>query len=161
MSVPVTAVTSALQTAAADPAQVARAAGLRAGAAVVDITPSLDRPVYLAGFNPNRRADSVHDSLSARALVLEQSGQRLAIVALDLIGLPNQRIRSIRARVKSVPSDRIVIACTHVHSGPDTLGLWGPSPTETGRDPRYLEQLETRVIDSIEQAAAALKPATV
>ena len=160
MSLSVGAATSALQVAAPDAAQAARSAELRAGAAVVDITPSLDRPVYLAGFSPNRRADSVHDALSARALVLEQDGQRLAIVALDLIGLPNHRIRAIRARVKSVPADRIVIACTHVHSGPDTLGLWGPSPAETGRDARYLNRLESQVTDSIERAAAALKPAT-
>src|SRR5205814_1608331 len=41
------------------------------------------------------------------------------------------------------------------------LGLWGPSPTETGRDPHYLERLEAQVTEAIDRAAAALAPATL
>jgi hypothetical protein len=55
----------------------------------------------------------------------------------------------------------VIIACTHVHSGPDTLGLWGPSAAQTGRDPRYMQQLEVWVAEAIDRAAAALKPATL
>lgn len=142
-------------------AEAAARRGLRAGAAAVTITPSLERPVYLAGFNANRRATSVHDDLMARALVLELNGERVALVGLDLIGLQNHRIRAIRARLKSVPADHVVIASTHVHSGPDTLGLWGPSPTQTGRDGQYMDWLEDRVVRAIEAAASRLRPATL
>jgi hypothetical protein len=135
--------------------------GLRAGAAAVTITPLLDRTVYLAGFDENRRATGVHDDLYARVLVLEKDGMRMALVGLDLIGLPYHRARAITARVRSVPADRIVLACTHVHSGPDTIGLWGPSQTQSGRDEQYLKRLEERVAGAIDQAAAELKPATV
>jgi hypothetical protein len=134
---------------------------LLAGAAALSITPKLDRSVFLAGFDANRPAASVHDELMARALVLELNGKRVALVGLDLIGLPNHRIRAIRSRLKKVSPSHVVIASTHVHSGPDTLGLWGPSPTQTGRDPQYLDWLEARVAETIDQAASALRPATL
>src|SRR5687767_2688389 len=98
---------------------------LRAGAAAVKITPSLTRTVYIAGYNNNRPATSVHDDLWARALVLDDGKSRLAVVSCDLIGLFNRRVKQIRALIKAVPPDNVLIACTHVHSGPDTLGLWG------------------------------------
>jgi hypothetical protein len=63
--------------------------------------------------------------------------------------------------LKAVPADHVVIASTHVHSGPDTLGLWGPSTGQTGRDPEYLAWLEGRVLQAIEQAAGTLRPATL
>jgi hypothetical protein len=42
--------------------------------------------VYLAGFGGNRLASGKHDDLWARALVLESSGCKIAIVSVDLIG---------------------------------------------------------------------------
>ncbi|MBI3910992.1 MAG: neutral/alkaline non-lysosomal ceramidase N-terminal domain-containing protein [Armatimonadetes bacterium] len=132
--------------------------GLRAGAAVVEITPSLTRPVYLAGFGQNRRATGVHDPLYARALVLEAGGERLAIVALDLIGLFHQHVQAIRKRIHALPGERVIIVCTHVHSGPDTLGLWGPNEWETGVDPHYLRLLQDRIVAAVEKAARRLRP---
>ena len=38
------------------------------------ITPSLERPVFLAGFGQNRRATAIHDDLYVRALALRSSG---------------------------------------------------------------------------------------
>ncbi len=40
------------------------------GYAAHTITPSLDQPVYLAGFANNRRATSINDDLWVRALAL-------------------------------------------------------------------------------------------
>src|SRR4051794_15181433 len=105
---------------------------LKAGAAAVKITPSLDRTVYIAGYDNNRVAESIHDDLWARALVLDDGKTRMAFVSCDLIGLSNFRIRQFRSAVRSVPSENVLIACTHVHSGPDTLGLWGPDHGKTG-----------------------------
>ncbi len=137
----------------------ARAAGtLRAGAAAVKITPQLFRPVYIAGYENNRVADSVRDDLWARVLVLDDGATRTAIVSCDLIGLSNRRVRQIRQRITSVPSGNVLISCTHVHSGPDTLGLWGKNSFTTGIDPIYMDRLETRIATAVESAAADLKP---
>ena len=61
-------------------------AGLRAGFAETDITPTVGaNPVYMAGFGQNRKATRVHDSLKARAIVLQHAGRKLAIVAVDVV----------------------------------------------------------------------------
>jgi len=137
----------------------AQAPRLRVGAAAVKITPSLTRPVFIAGYNSNRPADAVHDDLWARALVLDDGATRVAIVALDLVGLFNPRIRQMRARIASVPAGNVLITCTHVHSGPDTMGIWGPNPFTTGVDPLYMSRLEDRVVAAVEQASRNLRPA--
>jgi hypothetical protein len=142
-------------------AQPAPGSALRAGAAAMKITPSLDRPVYIAGYDNNRVAESVHDDLWARALVLDDGKTRMAVVVCDLIGLSNYRTRQIRERITSVPKANVLVATTHVHSGPDTLGLWGPTAFQSGLDPRYLATLEQRIADAVEGAARALRPATL
>lgn len=139
-------------------AKAEKQAGLKAGAASVKITPSLDRPVWIAGYENNRPAQSVQDDLWARAMVLDDGKTRFAVVACDLIGLSNFRIRRIREQIKSVPSENVLICCTHVHSGPDTLGLWGPTFAKSGVDPEYMTVLEERIVGAVDSAAAALKP---
>jgi hypothetical protein len=148
-------------TLAAQPASARKSGGLRAGVAALKITPALDRTVYIAGYDSNRVAASVHDDLWARALVLERGDTRMAIVACDLIGLSNYRVRRIRARIHSVPAENVLIAATHVHSGPDTLGLWGKAPLSTGLDPVYLERLEAQVVAAVDAAAQDLQPVTL
>jgi hypothetical protein len=138
---------------------VAQNGGLRAGMAAVKITPSVARTVYIAGYNNNRIAESVHDDLWARALVLDDGRTRMALVGCDLIGLSNSRVRKIRQRVKGVPAENVLIACTHVHSGPDTLGLWGKSTLSSGIDPEYMAQLEGKIAEAVDTAAAKLTPA--
>lgn len=134
---------------------------LRAGVATVKITPDLSRTVYIAGYEGNRIAESVHDDLWARALVLDDGTTRLAVVSCDLIGLSNYRVRQTRARIRSVPAENVLITCTHVHSGPDTLGLWGKGFTSSGIDPAYMEQLESRIVEAVDTAARSLRPVTL
>ncbi|MCC2668813.1 MAG: hypothetical protein K0Q72_1284 [Armatimonadetes bacterium] len=134
---------------------------LKAGAAAVKITPSLTRPVYIAGYENNRIATGVRDDLWARVLVLDDGKTRMATVALDLVGVSNQRVNRIRARIRSVPSANVLVACTHVHSGPDSLGLWGPNFATTGIDPLYMTRLEDRIVAAVDAAAGALQPVEV
>ncbi|MGV3721232.1 MAG: neutral/alkaline non-lysosomal ceramidase N-terminal domain-containing protein [Actinomycetota bacterium] len=137
------------------------APALRAGAAAVKITPSLTRPVYIAGYENNRLAESVHDDLWARALVLDDGKTRMAVVSCDLVGLTNQRVRKFRDRIRSVPKENVLIACTHVHSGPDTMGLWGRNFAVSGIDPLYMERLADRIAAAVDAGAAALERASV
>lgn len=150
---------SLLQAKAPRPAQAAPV--FRAGAGYVKITPSLTRKVYLAGYAGNRVAEAVHDDLWARALVLDDGQTRFAVVALDLIGVSNARVQRLRKRITGVPPENVLIASTHVHSGPDTLGLWGENPVTSGIDPLYMERLESRVAVAVDQAVKSLRPATL
>jgi hypothetical protein len=135
---------------------------MRAGAAVTSITPRLeaDRPVWMAGFEPGRRATEVLDELTARALIVEVGGRRFALVTVDLIGLFRDEIERVRAdpTVQRLGLDHLVVAATHTHAGPDTLGLWGPGG-RSGVDPAYLVLVRSRIVEVLEAAAAALRPA--
>lgn len=137
----------------------AATSSLRAGAAAVKITPSLTRTVYIAGYENNRVAESVHDDLWARVLVLDDGTTRLAVVSCDLVGLSNQRVRKLRDRIRSVPKENVLIACTHVHSGPDTMGLWGRNFAVSGIDPLYMDRLADRIAAAVDSAVGALEPA--
>ena len=60
---------------------------MKLGYAQIEITPALDRPVYLAGFGQNRCAESIHDPLYARMLAISDGATTLVLCALDLIGV--------------------------------------------------------------------------
>jgi len=135
---------------------------LRAGCSKVDITPMKEQ--FIAGFGKNRRSTAVHDDLYVRTLALELGGDSLYISSLDLIGVFRETVMDIRKRVKNelgIREEQIVIASTHNHQGPDTLGLWGPSDYETGVDPSYMGFLTERAVRSVVEAHSTAKPATM
>lgn len=135
------------------------AAPLKAAAAKIDITPK--NSVYLAGYGSNRKNNRVHDPVWARCLVLESGETRIAFVACDLIGFPRYVTEKIRKRVKSILPERLYISATHTHSGPDTLGQWGPDIQTSGVDKAWWEETQGRIVQLIESTAQQLQPATL
>ncbi|MCX7993654.1 MAG: neutral/alkaline non-lysosomal ceramidase N-terminal domain-containing protein [Fimbriimonadales bacterium] len=136
------------------------AQGLQAGAAANKITPT--KQVYLAGYASNRpNTGGVHDDIWARAVVVQAGQERVAIVVCDLLGLLRDDVQKIRQRVKSVPPNRVMVLCTHVHSAPDTIGLWGPTPLQSGRDNDYVNFVIETVAKTVDEAASKLQPAVV
>jgi len=127
-------------------------AKLLAGVSRVKITPPYS--VYLAGLGNDRKSEGVHDDIYASALYLNDGKTSVVIVSLDLIGLFHDDIEDIRGN-----RNDIIIACTHQHSGPDTLGLWGPDETTSGVNPQYLEFVKNRAKEAIEEAMKSAKPA--
>ena len=104
---------------------------LEAGFGEVDITPAIGRkPVYLAGFGQNRKATKVHDPITARAVVLGHGKDRVALVSADVVGLFLPSVERVRAKLPGFKY--VLVSATHNHEGPDTLGLWGPSPLKSG-----------------------------
>ena len=75
-------------------ASIASAQGFRAGAAAVAISPPVGTP--MAGYYSTRLSTGVHDDLHAKAIVLEAAGQRAALVACDLVGIPPSVIEEAR-----------------------------------------------------------------
>jgi hypothetical protein len=125
-----------------------------AGAASRAITPALgERPIFLAGFQNDRRATAVHSDLFARALALRLDEQAFVLVVCDLIGLGRPDVEDIRAMLaaRGVQAE-LVVACTHTHSGPDTIGLWGASRDVNGVDAMYLAALKQTVVAVAEEA---------
>lgn len=135
---------------------------LCAGYAQQVITPPLDPPVFLAGFEANRCADSVHDDLWARALALALGDTRLVLVCIDVIGLGRHHCLEIQERLRKQGAETpIIVACTHTHHGPDTIGLWGPDTSRSGVDATYLDHLKSVVVDCCRSALQVLTPVTM
>jgi hypothetical protein len=135
------------------------AAGLQVGFAEVDITPVIarDKPVYMAGFGENRVATGVLDPLMARAIALADGKSTMAMVSLDLVGLSYANTLAVRRRLPEF--SYVLVSCTHNHEGPDTIGLWGPSPFKSGVDREYIRRVEDSAVRAIREAKRNLKPA--
>ncbi len=130
------------------------------GFSEVDVTPEVGKkPVYIAGFGQNRKATKVHDPITARAVVMGDGDEKIAFVSVDVIGLFLPSVERIREKVTGFKY--VLVSATHNHEGPDTLGLWGPTPIQTGIDADYQKKLETGCADAIRAADKARTPATV
>ncbi len=132
---------------------------LAVGFAEADISPTLGKkPVYMAGFGTNRTATKIHDPIMARAVVLTDGTKTLALVAVDLVGFFLPQVENIRKELKGV--DHLIVSSTHNHEGPDTVGLWGASPFQSGVDAEYVKRIEQTVIKLVGTATKAMVPAT-
>jgi len=104
----------------------------------------------------------VHDPLWARALALRRGRLTTVIVAVDLIGLHHHQVEEVRRRLEGcLGRDTILVAATHNHAGPDTLGLWGLPPFISGIDGDYLELATEGITRAAEEALSSLGPARI
>ncbi len=152
---------------------------LRAGFTRLDITPGRDAPLIGFAFRYEKMPpgnDGVHDPLFVRVLVIASGdGPPTAIVSLDLATLETGVARLLRQaaaeKIETTP-DRVIVCCTHTHSGPFPVGpadeqnaieedavkmaaddsIW----TEPGR--RYFDFLRERVSSAAAMAGGKLVP---
>lgn len=139
-------------------------ARLQAAAGRVDVTPDPSlSTVWLAGYGASgRKATGVGDRLYARALLFSDGARRVAIVAVDSIGLPREDIKSWRKELGWAEGrDYLFVAATHSHSAPDTMGLWGRFPGVSGVDPGYRRRLKNQVVSLVNDLVARLRDAEV
>lgn len=134
------------------------ASTLKAGFAQVDISeaPNLPMGGYGTFFlkEPRLNTAGVHDPLLASAVVLESAqGQLAALVSVDAVGLSGVQVARIEGSLKKQldPQLHLIIASTHTHHSPDTLGLWGSLP-RSGRNAAYMQRLEAAVSEAVTQA---------
>ncbi|NOZ00766.1 MAG: hypothetical protein GXP54_02620 [Deltaproteobacteria bacterium] len=137
---------------------------LRCGAAAVDITPyGLVPGIRLAGFENNRKSKEVMDPIEATAIHLSDGEHHLVLVSTDLIGFPYPWQERLRERLAgSAPEpENILVASTHNHAGPDTIGLWGNAflgliPISSGVEAAFMDQLmeglEKVVLEAIDSS---------
>lgn len=136
---------------------------LRAAAAAAVVNPPPGS--FIAGDAQNRKFQGVHDDLFAKAVVLHDGRSAVAFVTVDCIGLISptiQRIQSAAAERAALPgltADRVIVASTHSHNGPDVVGLWGESLQSSGVDKAYLAALVDAAAEQVRRAAVALAPA--
>jgi hypothetical protein len=145
----------------AQPVAPAPPPALQFGFAKRAITPTVGaKPVYMAGFDNDRKATGVHDDLWARAVAVGDGRQKIAIVSVDLIGVFHADVLKARERLQlRVPGAILVVASTHDHEGPDTMGLWGSGRFSSGVDPQYLESVRQAIVEAAAEALSRLAPA--
>lgn len=138
-------------------------ADFRAGAARRVITPDLGAgPVWLAGFGMKRAATGVHDDLWVRCAALGDGAGAVILCGVDSIGLFLEDVERARSLVRArSPRFQLVVAATHVHQAPDTMGLWGPRPGVSGRNPDYNRRVVERTAEAALEAAANMRRATL
>ena len=119
--------------------------------------------VVLAGYqglvtgDPIRPALTVHDDLYATALAIRCRGETVLLVSLDLVGLWHHYINPVKRRIEvetGVAFENVIVACTHTHAGPDSVGLWSYD-----FDPSYVRVVQDRILSAALGALDALAPA--
>ena len=123
---------------------------LYAGVCETDITPPIG--VRLTEHGGVSRSTAVHDPLYARALVLDNGLERLAIVVADLFSISTEVADDIRADIAAGIATRpeaVLICCSGTAHGPDL--------EPAGCDAAYLDILKRKIVGATIQAASALE----
>ncbi|MCA9079797.1 MAG: hypothetical protein KDA58_04530 [Planctomycetaceae bacterium] len=130
----------------------------RAGATVVDVTPRT-LPALVNGGMLSRSIDTVKTPLNARALVLDDGEERLAIVVVDSCMMPRPLLDEAKqeaAAKTGIKADHILISATHTHTAASCMGALG-----TSADPDYPLYLVDKLVEAIVAAEQNLEPAEV
>ncbi len=115
------------------------------------------------GGNTPRYYDHVADPVTARAIVVSNGRQKIAIEVVDqegLFGVYQQRIRA-RVRADGYRLGNIFISATHDESAPDSLGLGGVTQTTSGVNNYWVSYMVTQSAHAIERAFRAMRPAGI
>lgn len=124
---------------------------LRAGVAVVDITPPAG--LLLAGFAARSEpATGIHDRLTARAVVVGDT----AIVVADVIGIHEEMSARIRERC-ALPAGNVIVAATHTHGAPISMA----GRLSEVADPAFLRAIEDGCVEAITRAVATAAPSYI
>jgi len=115
------------------------------------------------GSNTPRFYTKVADPVTARAMVVSNGQQRIAVEVVDQEGLFNVYQQQIRDKVAAdgYNLNGVFISATHDESAPDTLGLGGVTPATSGVNDYFLPSFVAKSAQAIEQAYNALRPATI
>jgi hypothetical protein len=139
------------------------------GAARVEITPPLDVGILMSSVEQRWAPfEGVESPLMARAIVISGAtagpADAVAVVALDLLGLSDKAVggwSAFKKRVSEfagsvVHAERIVFACSHTHSGPESAGL--SDLYATPQHHAWIAELASRIGAAICDAAWAARP---
>ncbi len=130
---------------------------LPVGAAETIITPPLG--TELAGYFHTRVSDGIISDLMAKAVVLGEGADRIALIACDLISIPSEITAQVRCRVEAetgIPGERVMVCATHTHTGPE---LRPNRPIK--RNEAYVAGLPDRIAEAAVAAATNQRPASI
>ena len=142
----------------------ADAGNLKAGAAKVDITPSSeDLPEFIMVLN--KRFTGIHDHIYARAVVMDNGINTVALVSLDLseYGDPGPLQERIQKEL-GIPVANIIIGAINDHNAPRGGPIIPGTSAAQGRPyspPAYIQKVDDSIVEAVKKAKASLEPARV
>lgn len=131
---------------------------MQVGAAAIDVTPQ-QFPVLVNGNMLSNSATKATSKLHARAIVVDDGSERLAIVVVDSCMMPRDLLddaKLLASQRTKIKPDRMLISATHTHTAPASMGCLG-----TDADPTYVPYLREKIAVAIAAAEANLEPAQV
>ncbi len=140
----------------------------KAGVAKVNISPEL--PIWLSGYaSRNKPANSKHDDLWAKALVIEDAnGRRAALVTMDLVGIPREISQSVCKQLEErykLPRAAIALNVSHTHSGPvvrgNLMAMYSLDEDQSRRINEYRASLTEKLVSVVGDAIKTMKPAKI
>lgn len=111
---------------------------MQLGCSEIDITPQIPINLdgYLARKNPAR---DIANNLYARGFLFRDGDLRLGLITADLLMLDREQARLVReaaGRHIGIDPAKIIVSCSHTHSGPSPTPTLGNPP-----DPAYIDWL--------------------
>ena len=138
---------------------------MKAGKAVVDISPT--KSMFLWGYpHVERMSTGVNDPLCASVLFLSNAHSSLMTIALDLLYISAEDTSEIRDRIAKqvdIEPSRIMISCSHTHSGPVTVELVisGSDSVVPPVDKEYMGQVKDKIVAAAIEATGNLVDAEI
>ncbi|MCX5638772.1 MAG: neutral/alkaline non-lysosomal ceramidase N-terminal domain-containing protein [Planctomycetota bacterium] len=138
---------------------------LKGGCAKIDITPPVG--AWLAGYRVREKpSDGISDQLYAKAMVLDDGRNKVAIVSADLLWVSLEVTTDVRKTVKErvgIAEENVLICATHTHFGPkiDRLAKDWPDAPVSEIDQSYIQTLKQKIADSIIAADKKVKEVKV
>ncbi len=132
---------------------------LTGGAAEITITPPVGTPTV----GTIQRSSGVNDDLKARALVLGDGRQRVAILSLDLIGMDFTLADAVRDAIRAQTGiGTALVHCTHNHSAPFTIP-WSVVGTRwpAGAQRAWRDGLPSTLASLVASAAMQAEPVSL
>ncbi|HTS31530.1 MAG TPA: neutral/alkaline non-lysosomal ceramidase N-terminal domain-containing protein [Bryobacteraceae bacterium] len=143
------------------PAWCADPGSLRAGAARVDITPAADAALVMAGYGGRTQGfKGIHDHIYVRAIVLDDGATQAALVAWELLFVPDSVWADVSPRIAhdlGIRPENLILAAVHDHGAP-TIGATGGASPGTAE---YTRKVEDAAVEAVRLAKSRLQPAKV
>ncbi|RKX72049.1 MAG: hypothetical protein DRP60_14305, partial [Spirochaetes bacterium] len=136
---------------------------LKAGSAVVDITPKNSQ--FLFGYpHVERYSTGVENPLLSSSLYLDNGNNNIMYIANDIIFIDRELSLRVRKRISGetgIKEGAIMVSATHTHSGPITVNYLSniSDPIVPDADPEYMKLLEDGIVESGIQAFGNCRPA--
>jgi len=121
---------------------------IRVGVAQKAITPPTG--VSLAGYFHDRIGETVRDDLHAKCVVIESGGERIALVACDLVCMcqpVTDAVRAFVAKDTGIPPEHVMVSATHTHTGPEVR----PNRV-VQRQAEWADALPRMIADAVKEA---------